>query len=180
MQENFSQERPTRDLPQRLYKLPWPGYTVSSIAAVLDLLVTVWSFIYMESIQMITKNPGVIRIDFWGHYSAVSLPCWYLANFYTQHSGELTLPLSVSVVWSWARDGAGGLLVISTQRDWACACVFLAVQRSQPVSAYWPTTTLLISLAHCHQALETIKVEENGTGRKWPEVWAPLPAFLLL
>lgn len=39
----------------------------------------------------------------------------------------------------------------------------------------------LLSLAHTHtHTLETIKEEENGTGRKWPEVWTPIPAVLLL
>lgn len=103
-------------------------------------------------------------------------PCTGEARFDTQRGAERTLPLFGSVVWSRARGWGGRLLAISTQTGRAHACVSLSVEGSQPVSAHWPTTTLLISLAHCHtHTLETIKVEENGTGRKWPEVWAHSP-----
>lgn len=56
-------------------------------------------------------------------------------------------------LWSGARPRmgrAGSMLAISTQMDRAHACVSLSAEGSQPVSAHWPTTTLLISLARCH------------------------------
>lgn len=47
----------------------------------------------------------------------------------------------------WSAAGPGSLLAISTQTDRAPACVALSVVATLPVSAHWPTTTLLIALA---------------------------------
>lgn len=133
--------------------------------------------------------------DKWKPWYSLDTGCW-ISPCSSESWPHLTcrtwvnrMPLCECVVWNQARGWCGRLLAISTQTDWAHACVSLSVEGSLPVSAHCPTTTLLMSLADClahtqtHTRIrtntETIRIDENGTRRKWPEVLGPvLPTCL--